>query len=139
MVAENGGSPANTKGNALIIVVVLIIFGLVLGGFGYVKLKVSRESATWPTTQGHVTMARLNRTRSDNKTQYTSRLDYSYTVAGVRYTGHDVSAVSSSTSRSRVQAGLSRYPAGSSVTVHSTPQTPSSAVLEESDGQTRVR
>ena len=130
MAGENAGSPGNTKGNALIIIVVLIIFGLVLGGFGYVKLKVSRESGTWPTTQGRITMARLDTTRSNNRTKYSPRLNYTYTVAGTRYTGHNVSAVTSYTSRSRAQTVLSRYPAGSVVTVHYNPAKPSSAVLE---------
>ncbi len=130
MAAASDASAENSKGNALIIVVVLIIFGLVLGGFGYVKLKVSRESAAWPTTQGRITMARLDRTRSNNKTKYSPRLSYSYTVKGAHYTGHNVSAVTSYTSRSRAQAVLSRYPTGSAVTVHYNPDKPSSAVLE---------
>lgn len=130
MGVNSGASSQGSKGNALIIVVALVVFGLVFGGFGYVKLKVSRESAAWPTVEGRVSQARLDTTRSDGTTKYAPRLSYTYAVGGVRYTGHDVSAVTSYTSRARADEVLRRYPSGATVSVHYDPEKPSAAVLE---------
>ncbi len=60
MAEETKGGGQSTMGNAVIIIGALLVFALVLGGFGFVKYRVGAASIDWPTVEGRITTARLD-------------------------------------------------------------------------------
>ena len=129
-VTVDSGKPRD----AVILVVVLIAFGLILGGFGLHKLRLGREGATWPTVEGTIVGSRLETTRSSDTTKYQPAIRYRYTVDGESHEGHGVSLVTSSTSRAKAETLLARYPMGSTVQVHVDPDNPGRSVIDPSIG-----
>lgn len=127
-----------TKGNAVILIGVLLVFALVLGGFGWSKYRLGQASTSWPTVDGQIASAKLDSTRSDGKTKYQPAVSYNYTVDGTSYAGTRISAISSYSSRTKADAVLARYRTGTRVTVHYDPANPRSSVLEPGAGRDAV-
>ena len=123
-------NPAQSKGNALILVGALVAFAAVFGGFGAFKYAVGSASASWPSTQCQITSSRLDRTGSGTKTKFRPSVSYSYTVQGTGYTGNQIRTVSSYSSQGRAEAELGRYRVGSTVPVYYDPVKPASSLLE---------
>jgi hypothetical protein len=122
-------SSTPSKGNALILIGALVLFAAVFGGFGAFKYVVGSASASWPSTDGRITSSRLNQTGSGTKAKFRPSVSYSYTVQGSGYTGNQIRAVSSYSSRSRAEAELARYRVGSTVPVYYDPAKPASSLL----------
>lgn len=112
--------------------VVLIVFGR--------QLLRGLKSRTWPTAEGTVQDARLQTHQSrdeegDVTTTYEALIQYRYSVSGQEYHGsrRTFSDVRTS-SRSRTEKVLERYPPGGSVRVYYDPADPSTSVLEPGVG-----
>lgn len=127
-----------TKGNAAILISVLVVFALVLGGFGWSKYRLGEASTSWPTVDGQIVSAKLDSTRSDGKTKYQPSVSYNYTVDGTSYVGARISAISSYGSRGKADVVLARYRTGTKVSVHYDPANPRSSVLEPGAGRDAV-
>jgi len=124
-------NPGNTKANALILIAALLIFGLVLGGFGYFRYKVGRDSANWPAVTGKITYSRASYSKGEHGGQYLPSVRYTYLVNGKSYTGTRI------TSSDMYQKTLSLandilrdYPVGGEVYVFYNPSDPATSLLE---------
>jgi len=138
MTAATTSAGGSSKGNAVILIGVLIVFALILGGFGIAKYRKGEASRSWPTVEGRITDARVDSTRSDDKTVYQPRVSYSYSVDGTQRVGHSISVISSYSSRGKAEAVLGRYPVGTVVAVHYDPESPGSSLLEPGAGSDAV-
>jgi len=120
------------RSSPFILVVVLLVFGVVLGGVGFMRYTTARASAEWPTVNGTVTSSRVQTTRRDGKNEYMPRVQYSYVVDGQSFSGTRITA-SDEYQKNRGSADdiLGRYPSGTAVTVFYDPQDPARAVLEQ--------
>lgn len=133
-----------TGGRLLLIAgAILIVAGLLVGGFMTKVFFDARANRSWPSTTGQVVESRLeidrpNRRRtsgqrSGRRRSYDAVVRYSYTVGGRSYTSDRFSAATdffSSSNQNRTRDFLNRYPVGANVTVFYNPRQPGSAVLE---------
>jgi len=122
---------SNRKGDAAILVSVLLIFGLVLGGFGLYRYRKGRESAAWPTVRGKVVYSHAEPHKVETGHHYRPAVKYTYTVSGKAYTGK---AITASDEYQKTLGGandiLREYPVGSDVSVAYNPDDPGQAVLK---------
>ena len=123
-------------------------FGLIftaLGAFLLYKADQSRKKAGasqgWPSTQGQIVDARVDRsmhTDSDGDTDYsyTPRVEYTYEYGGVNYRNNKVAfgLAQGYNSQAKAQEVISRYPVGSEVPVYYDPSNPEDSVLERKAG-----
>ncbi len=111
-----------------------ILGGLVALGFGVWNLAWSFRCAHWPTTQGVIQTAKMERHESRNKTgttfTYSADISYNYQVAGTNYTSTRLAFGEMSSSTDYAQRILDRFPVGRKVPVHYSPDDPRLAVLE---------
>ncbi len=121
----------NKKSNAVILVCVLIVFGLILGGFGLFRYNVGKKSADWPSVSGKVTCSRAQSTRVDKRMRYTPVVKYAYAVHGRSYAGGRISA-SDMHQKTIIRAKdiLRKYPVGGQVPVYYDPDDPGVSLLE---------
>ena len=117
--------------NPAILIAALLIFGLVLGGFGMYRYNMGRESGSWPVVQGKITYARPEPRRVKSRTQYHPGVRYTYTVNGRSYTGNRITASEIyQKSRSGAEDILRKYPVGGQIPVHYNPADPGVSLLE---------
>ena len=122
-----------------------LIFGVICTGvgfcvvyfFGLPMLREATASSNWPTTDGVVTVARVEskRERRDGKTRtmYWHHIEYRYEVNGEKLTGDRVwtsDGGSSSSMSSFAEQAVAKYPVGREVKVHYDPAAPAVCVLE---------
>jgi len=121
----------NKKGDAAILVGVLLVFGLILGGFGLYRYGIGKKSQTWPEVTGKITYSRAESRRSNDRQQYMPSVKYTYTVEGKSFTGTRITA-SDAYQKSLTGATdiLEEYPVGGEVSVHYDPGDPAVSVLE---------
>jgi len=128
---KNPSKSTSSKGNPVILIVVLIAFGVLLGGVGYFRYTVGKESGSWPVVRGKVTYARVQTRRSNKRTEYTASVRYSYRVDGKLHIGERVSVSDLiHKTRSRANAAIRPYPVGSEVDVYYNPAKPEQSLLE---------
>ena len=131
MTKAAAANEVNKKSNAFILIVVLIVFGLVLGGFGFYRYNMGRQSADWPTANGRITYSHASPHKTKNGNEYSASVRYTYTVSGKNHTG---TRITSSDQYQKTLGGakniLSSYPAGRDVLVYYNPSNPTSALLE---------
>ncbi len=121
----------NKKSDAVILVAVLIIFGLILGGFGLFRYSIGKKSANWPQVTGKITYSRAESRRVDDRTQYSPSVKYTYKVAGRQYAGNRISASDMyQKTLSGARDVLRKYPAGGEVSVFYNPDDPGVSVLK---------
>jgi len=137
MIMMENGLPVFALG--VPIALVLVCFGCV--ALYISELRKSKESATWPTTEGKIVDSKVvvhEETRTDDdgdestSTVYRPNIRFSYSVNGLAYTADTWKG------RMRVSTGapkysegvVARYPVGRAVTVHYDPTQPDFAVLE---------
>jgi hypothetical protein len=121
----------------------LIFIGI--GAFLLYKGQQSRKKAGdsqgWPSTQGQIVDARIDRsmhTDSDGDTgySYTPRVEYTYEFGGVHYHGKNISfgLASGYNRQHQAQEIIDRYQVGSEVPVYYDPANPEDSVLERKAG-----
>jgi len=132
MTTEPSTRHNSTQGNSpAILVVVLVAFALVLGGFGTYRYTQGRDSASWPTVSGTITYSHAESSRRSGKMEYRAAVKYRYTVGGKAYTGRRINA-SDEYQKNLGSANdiLRHYPVGATVTVSYDPEEPGSSLLE---------
>lgn len=124
---------------------VLLLLLMLAGGSyliwrGLYFIRLGRESAYWPTTQGKVSRSYLHSHThttqnqdgtSSSSTSYSPHLRYTYEVNGVWYRSNTIVLGYEELSMSRLEAEayLDNYPTGAELTVFYNPQEPSMSVL----------
>ncbi|MCK4538713.1 MAG: DUF3592 domain-containing protein [Candidatus Krumholzibacteria bacterium] len=123
--------PKNAKGNAAILIIALVIFGLVFGGFGLRRYNIGKESGNWPTVKGKVTYTHADSRRVNSKQEYQATVKYTYTVDGKSYTGKRITASDVyQKSLSGANDIIDKYPVGGEVSVYYDPADPGTALLD---------
>ncbi|MFP2928803.1 DUF3592 domain-containing protein [Pyxidicoccus sp. 3LG] len=126
--------------------VILGVTGLGVFVWGFLRMRKTARTRSWPTTQGTIRSSRVtsrdapvlpdDSSDDDASTPRTQRLyrpevEYTYTVGRQTYTGtqlgFDVVEVSS---QEQARAHAARYAPGSPVTVFHDPEDPGQALLE---------
>jgi hypothetical protein len=124
-----------------------IIFGLVFAGiglgltiWGYSMWSKGRAAKEWPSAEGTVASARVERSTSSSgsgsrrrrRTTYTPKLSYTYAVEGRPYTSTRIAfgGTRSYSSSSAAEGFVNRHPVGSKVTVYYNPGDPAESTLE---------
>ncbi|MBN2040216.1 MAG: DUF3592 domain-containing protein [Spirochaetes bacterium] len=130
MKMQDKGSKSR-KNNPAILVVALLVFGLILGGFGLYKYKTGKESVSWPSVKGKITYSRVEAGRNNKKQEYLPSVKYIYRVNKKLYTGNNITA-SDVYQKTRGSANtiLKKYPVGGEVSVYYNPANPDNSVLE---------
>jgi hypothetical protein len=130
-MAEEKAVSESKKSNPVIIVIALLAFGFVFGGFGFYKYNIGKKSASWPVVQGKMTYARAVPTKVNNSQEYRLSVKYTYSVDGKSYSGDRITA-SDGYQKTRRKANdvLKKYPVGKEVSVYYSPSDPSLAVLK---------
>ena len=120
------------KGDALILFVVLLAFGLILGGVGLYRYNLGRKSASWPVAKGSMTASRPQPvTTENNRNEYRLSVSYKYAVNGKTYTGTRITASDIyEKTRKAAEEALSKYPVGGEVSVYYDPDDPAISLLE---------
>lgn len=130
-MANDGAAPENAKSNAGILIAVLLVFGLVLGGFGIYRYNIGKESSKWPSVQGKITYAHAQSRRVKKQNQYIPSIKYTYNVKGKTYTGTRITA---SDEYQKTLSGakdiLKKYPVSEAVSVYYNPREPGTSLLE---------
>lgn len=121
----------------LLFAVIFFISGLM--AYQHITKPIAEEaeaSKSWPTVEGVVTGAKLDKSRDrDGKEQYSAYIQYDYVVDGKEYNSSGISTVDGTTSmKSSVKKTLRKYAEGTKVVVHYDPEFPNSAVLEPGAG-----
>ena len=123
--------PKNTKGNAAILIIALLVFGLVFGGFGLRRYNIGKESGSWPTVKGKVTYSHVDSRRVKNNQEYMASVKYSYSVDGKSYTGSRVTASDVyQKTLGRANDIIKMYPVGGEVSVYYDPADSGTCLLE---------
>ena len=122
----------NTKGNGLILIAALLVFGLVFGGFGLYRYNMGRDSASWPSEKGKITYSHARPHQKKSGNVYMPSVRYNYTVKGKHYVG---SRISASDEYQKTFGGaqdiLRPYPVGQTVSVYYDPSDPATSLIEK--------
>ena len=124
--------PQNLGAGAL-----LLFMGLMILRMGFAQKSLADQAAKWPVTPGRIDASGLQALRNYSasrrwRTVFKSRIVYTYSVAGQRYTSDRVTfgATVTATLPGLVRGQAQSYVEGSKVDVHYDPANPASAVLE---------
>jgi hypothetical protein len=95
----------------------------------------ARQSLSWPTVEGEIAHSAIlyqtNTTNTNDRATFKADISYRYKINGKNYSSAKVSHLDFATSStSRAQSLVERYPDKSRVTVCYNPADPSEAVLE---------
>ena len=129
-MSETFDTSKKASGNPAILVVALLVFGLVFGGFGVYKYSIGKKSVSWPSVKGKISYARVHSSRSNGKQKYMPTVKYSYSVNGKSYAGKRITASDDyKQTRSSAADILKNYPVGSVVPVYYDPTAPETSLL----------
>lgn len=117
----------------------LLIGGLLAAGGWFTAFSIGKPlrdraaaSVAWPTADGRINRAEIERFKERGKTLYSADVAYEYAIDGRTYQGDRVwFGDAGRSSDQRVwQRAVERYPAGKAVKVHYDPADPGESVLE---------
>jgi hypothetical protein len=110
---------------------VIMLIGVCILAYGLHLLIKSANSAGWPSTDGTVKTADIERNSGDNGTTYAAEVTYDYRINGTLYTGNKIRMVKiSSSSTSDARADLNKYPVDKKVKVYYSPADCTDCILE---------
>ena len=131
------GVRGKTAKNMLFLVLGMFAAGVCLIAWGGYEIKGSRESGSWPSTQGTITSSGMSKrtTRDSNhrtRTTYYPKIGFHYQIGGRKYAGSRIQFGTGETGGSMkwAQKVVNKYPAGKKVNVYYDPQDPNYGVLE---------
>ncbi len=108
--------------------------GITFAVIGAIEWDRAAESASWPTAPGVVTESRVVRSagRAGGRIRHRSsaHIEYAFDASGVHRTASRVGFRMGSTSEDSAREVVARYPVGTAVTVHYSPEDPALACLE---------
>ena len=114
--------------------ILVAAFGIGFAVLGAIEWDRASASVGWPTASGTVVESRVHHTtrtsRGRKSNSWSPHVQYRYAVDGREMAAHRLSFRVSSTSESDARAVVDRYPVGSAVNVHHSPDDPSLACLE---------
>jgi flagellar basal body-associated protein FliL len=130
MVREDA-VPKSKKSSPVFMIIVLLVFGLIVGGVGLYRYNLGKKSASWLAVKGKMTYARAVPATVNKKQEYRLSVKYRYIVDGKSYTGERIT-VSDNFQKTRSLANdvLKKYPVGGEVSVYYSPADPGSSVLK---------
>ena len=114
----------------------MFMAGVVLMAWGGYEIKGSRESGSWPSTQGTITSSGMSKrtTRDSNhrtRISYYPKVAYRYQIQGRPYTGSRIEFGGERGGDQKwAQKIVNKYPAGKKVDVYYNPQDLQYAILE---------
>ena len=118
--------------------VAAVAFGVGFAFFGALEWDQASASVGWPTAEGTVVESRVHHTTRTNRgrtsSSYAPHVTYRYSVDGRELESRRIAFRVSGSSHSEAKAVADRYPAGSAVAVHHSPDDPSLACLEPGPG-----
>lgn len=122
---------------------VISLLGLYTIGSALRRRRQAGASEGWPGVQGRVLESRVEKNTQTNydgpdTTDFVPFVRYSYTALGREYTGERVSFALVTSNRRTAEDIVSRYPAGTAVSVYYNPGQPDQSVLERSGGRTWI-
>ena len=130
-MANQEATAEHTKSNAVILVAVLLVFGLVLGGVGVYRYRIGKESSQWPSVQGQITYAHAQSRKTNKGNQYLPNITYTYSINGKKYTGKRITASDEyQKTLMGAQDILKTYPVGGQVSVYYDPANPGESLLD---------
>ena len=130
-MAREDAVPKSKKSSPVFMIIVLLVFGLIIGGVGLYRYNLGKKSAAWPAVKGKMTYARAVPATVNKKQEYRLSVKYRYTVDGKSYTGERVTASDNyQKTRSLANDVLKKYPVGGEVSVYYNPADPRSSVLK---------
>jgi hypothetical protein len=119
-----------------ILYIAFIVLGVFFIGMAIMQqLKAKKAEKSWPTAPGVILSSVVgthlsHSSRGGTTTQYMPEVAYDYQVNEITYKGSSVGFGKSTASSRKATEIVSRYPQGTSVTVHYDPKDPAKAVLE---------
>lgn len=104
---------------------------LVFYFFGFPPLKYGYESKSWPKTTGTITLSEVESWMKEGNSQYSVRINYSYSVDGKKYNSSKVNTGGSysGSSMSKAKEIVAKFNEGKTVDVFYDPEIPDSAAL----------
>ena len=136
--ANEASMQQRAKVPPLVASVPFVLLGTAFLFIGGLTLSKGDATHSWLSVQGKITVASSVDKRQSSGSQsstwsYYPYWEYEYTVAGQRFTSHQIREGEGSrghnTREAADQAAVSRFPVGTQVTVFYDPEDPSSAVL----------
>ena len=114
----------------IVLLAVFAAFGLILWRIGRLKRAVAVARA-WPTVPGRVVVGRIEVRSMSRGVSYGAIIEYEYQVAGERHRSkrYSLSGPHYVSFKRRAQRLLSRFPAGTAVTVSYDPAEPHNGVI----------
>ena len=79
-MSETPAPSKKASENPAILVIALLVFGLVFGGFGLYRYNFGKKSVSWPSIEGKISYVRVESPRSDDKQKYRPAVKYNYVV-----------------------------------------------------------
>lgn len=112
----------------------LMVFGILFEIKSVQFFSKVKDALSWPATEGKVISSIVETYRGYEKTSYTARVVYGYSVNGTKYSSDNVSfETEEHTDYFYATQLVSKYPVDKLVTVYYQPDDPSIAVLELSE------
>jgi hypothetical protein len=114
---------------------VFVAIGAAVLSYARRTAEKARQSASWPTTAGEIAHSAMlyqtDRTAgTGNTAAYRADVSYRYKVNGANYSSSQITLADFSSTRTRAQGIVERYPDKSTVEVYYNPANPSESVLE---------
>ncbi len=115
--------------------IVLALVGVGFISVGIYGLVEAAKSKRWPIVSGTVSKSGLKETRWDGSVEYSTDIEYAYTVAEKKYLGWRITWAPEAITdmpKTDAQKLADQYPTGKIVTVHYDPANPTITVLDTS-------
>lgn len=112
--------------------IIFAVIGIILL-IGLIGNLIRKSKATkWPTAKGTILTSTVElRKSTGNSMLYYPLVEYSFEIAGLRYSGRDIDGTSTGISIEGMAKGVAdKYPVGSEVTVYYKPEKPSDCLLD---------
>jgi hypothetical protein len=115
------------------------LFGLLFLYFGIKNFVIAYESDNWPTVVGIITESKINRKRSESKSNgsstsvvvYNAQVKYEYHIGKTKFIGRKIKIDDiSSSNKNPTIVTLKKYPVGSKVTIFYNPKSHDYSLLE---------
>lgn len=136
MHSPDNGPPAGSIGAkdilGLLPPLLFLGFGAVLVVIGVTSYRRTKNTETWPSTQGMVSATNIRRYNDEGTIRFAPEIDYEYTVAGRRYRSSVIRSevFVSFSDESEAKQFVNVYAVGTEVPVFYDPENPSKAVLQ---------
>ena len=110
---------------------IFVIVGCAIAFFGFSTMQKAKDSESWPSAEGVIVLAEIERHRSDDGTTYSAGVEYEFHVLEELITGNRIKFGKVSTGDpSDARKHLNKYKKGKAVDVFYDQEDPYESVLE---------